>query len=82
MEAVRAYQRKKARPKMPEVMVIPAGFISRWDILSDSGPPAEGKGGEPDSADADQQRWSGTPSLLDLSFAGDMGGENRSGTNI
>jgi hypothetical protein len=35
MEAVVSINRKKHAPKMPEVMVIPVGFISRREILPD-----------------------------------------------
>jgi hypothetical protein len=82
MEAVRVYQQKKVRPENAGGQVISVGFISRWEILSDGGPPTEGKGEDPEIADDDQPMWSGNPSLLDLSFAGDMGAENRCGTNI
>jgi hypothetical protein len=79
---VRVYQQKKAHPENAGGQVIPVGFSSWWEILSDGGPPTEGKGEDPGIADDDQQRWSGNSSLLDLSFAGDKGVENRSGTNI
>jgi hypothetical protein len=74
--------RKEYAPKMPEIIVIPVGFISRWESLSDGGLHTEGKGEDPEIPEDDQQMWSGAPSLLDLSFADDLGGENRCGTNI